>query len=148
MISRYEQFSSAVSGIYRSIQKIEREEMEKYGCRGSFAQYLAVMNRHPEGMTSAQLCEACDRDKAAVSRAVAEMTEKGLITRGQGMYRVRLRLTEEGSKAAAFVCERAERAVEAVGNALTDEDRRIFYASLDLISERLEEIGRAGIPEE
>ena len=35
MISRFEQFTSAISGIYRSIQKIEREQMEKYGLKVS-----------------------------------------------------------------------------------------------------------------
>ena len=42
--------------------------LEKYGYKGAFAQYLVVLASHPEGLTSAQLCEQSDRDKAAVSR--------------------------------------------------------------------------------
>lgn len=56
MISRFERFSFAISGIYRSIQKIERDEMERYGLKGGYAQYLVAMARHPQGLTSAQLC--------------------------------------------------------------------------------------------
>ena len=72
MISRFEQFSSVISSIYGAIQKIEREEMAKYGLKGAYAQYLVAVKRFPEGVTSTELCELCDKDKAAVSRIVAE----------------------------------------------------------------------------
>ena len=81
MVSRFEHFSSSISCIYRYIQKIERIEMEKYGLKGPYAQCLLAMRRYPEGITAARLCEVCDKDKAAVSRMVAELEEKGLITR-------------------------------------------------------------------
>ena len=55
MIGRYQQFSYIVSVINRQIQKIERDEMEKYGYKGAFAQYLMAMRRNPDGVTSAQL---------------------------------------------------------------------------------------------
>ena len=44
MISRFERFSFAISGIYRSIQKIERDEMERYGLKGGYAQYLSLIH--------------------------------------------------------------------------------------------------------
>lgn len=152
MPGTYEQFSTLISGIYRAVQRIEREAMVKYGCKGSFAQYLAALRRHAdEGMTSTQLCEACDKDKAAVSRAVAEMEERGLIyrdTHNEKLYRARLYLTEEGMRAADYVCRYAQTAVDAGGKGLGEEDRRVFYAALDLISANLQLIGKEGIPEE
>lgn len=150
MISRYEQFSFVISSIYRSIQKIEREEMVKYGMKGAYAQYLAALNRHPDGLTSAQLCDICDRDKAAVSRVVAEMEEKGLVNRTgarDSMYRARLTLTEDGKRAADYVKRRARAAVEAGGRNLTEENRRIFYESLDIIAANLDEVSRNGLPD-
>lgn len=150
MISRYEIFNNAISGIYRYIQKIERDEMVKYGYKGAFAQYLAAMNRYPEGLTSVQLCEICDKDKAAVSRIIAEMEDKGLIRRegaGDNMYRARLILTEEGLRAANFVNERAAAAVAAGGKGLTDENRRVFYETLELIAGNLESVSREGLPD-
>ena len=147
MISRYEHFSSVISGIYRCIQKIERDEMEKYGYKGAFAQYLAAMKRYPEGLTSVQLTEICDRDKAAISRAVAEMEEKGLIEREGTAYRARLRLTEAGLRAAQFVCERAQSAVEAVSKDLTTSELDAVYASLSVIASNLEAVSKEGIPE-
>lgn len=150
MQSRYEQFSSAISAIYHHIQRIEREEMIRCGGKGTFAQYLAALHRHPAGLTSAQLSENCDRDKAAVSRAVAEMEALGLIIRegeGDNLYRARLRLTESGRQTAKFVIERAEAAVAAGGSGLTDEDRATMYAALALIARNLETICKEGLPE-
>lgn len=149
MLSRYEQFSALISGLYRSIQKIEREEMEKYGFKGAYAQYLAAMRRHPEGVTSAQLSEICDRDKAAVSRAVTEMEEKGLLLRtGQkdNLYRAQLTLTEAGRQAAEFVARRGQEAVDAADLGVSEEDRRILYATLSTIAENLQSIHQNGFP--
>lgn len=150
MIERFEQFSFAVSSIYRSIQKIEREEMESYGYRGAFAQYLVTLNRFPNGLTAAELCDTCDRDKAAVSRIVSEMEEKGLVYREMKAgtaYRAKLKLTEEGSKAARFVCTKASAAVEATGGELTDIERKNLYTALELIMKNLQIIAKDGIPQ-
>lgn len=147
MRSRYEQFSYAISSIQRHIQKIERDEMITLGYKGAFAQYLAVMTHYPDGLTAAQLCDICDKDKAAVSRTVAEMEEKGLIRRGDGQdtsYRARLTLTDEGRRAADFVLRRAEAAVDACG--LTADNRDAFYTALHTIARSLEAVCLTGLP--
>ena len=146
---RYEQFSSVITGIYRYIQKIERNEMIKYGYKGSYALYLMTMRRHPEGVTSAQLCELCDRDKAAVSRIITEMKSKGLICWGnesESRYRARLMLTEEGKKAAEYVSDRAKAAAAIVNEKLDEEQRKSMYTTLDMFSESLQSIVEEGIP--
>lgn len=148
MISRYEQFVSSISGIFRHIQKIERAEMVKRGYKGAYAQYLAALNRYPDGVALVELTEICDKDKAAVSRVIAEMEGKGLVFREDTPYRARLRLTEEGKRVAEFVNKRAEAAVAAVGKDLTEERRRAVYEALDLIAENLEIVSREGIPGE
>lgn len=147
--NRFEQFSYVISGINRYIQKIERDEMVKYGYKGAYAQYLMAIRRFPDGITSAKLCEICDKDKAAVSRVVAEMAEKGLITResrSERRYNAPIRLTETGQQLAAYVDERACAAIDAVGSDMTDEDRRAFYATLDFIAAKLQTISKEGIP--
>lgn len=147
MLSRYEQFSSIISSIYRSIQKIEREEMVQYGFKGAYAQYLAAISRHPAGVTATQLCEICDKDKAAISRVIAEMEEKGLVERSGGpenRYRARIRLTDAGYDAARFVSRRAQEAVAAAG--MEAEALPVFYAALERVASNLHTISREGIP--
>ena len=148
-MNRFEQFSYVISGINRHIQKIERDEMIKYGYKGAFAQYLVALRRYPEGITSAKLCEICDKDKAGISRVLTEMQEKGLIlreTQSDHRYNALIKLTAEGLKAAAYVDERAQAAIEAVGNEMTDENRAAFYATLDFIAAKLQTISKEGLP--
>lgn len=147
LVSRFEQFTTSISTIYRYIQKIERDEMEKYGLKGAFAQYLIVMSRFPDGITAAQLCEICDKDKAAVSRIVAELEAKGLAVREDTNYRALIRLTELGRDATRFVHERAHIAVTLAGKGITDEERRVYCAALDQIAANLQIISKEGIPE-
>jgi len=148
MVSRFEHFSASISGIYRYIQKIERTEMEKYGLKGAHAQCLLTMARYPEGITAARLCEVCDRDKAAISRMMAELEEKGMVVRehaGASRYRMPLKLTELGEEAADHVEQRAKLAVEEAGSGMTDEQRATLYAVLDLIAGNLQTICAEGL---
>ena len=150
MITRFEQFSSSVACIYRNIQKIERVEMAKYGLKGPHAQALLAMSRYPEGITSGELVKICDKDKAAISRTVAELEREGMIRRvgkNGNLYRAALMLTDRGREAAGHVAERAKCAVEAAGEGLTAEQRKIFYAALDLIAGHLQTIGEEGLAE-
>lgn len=149
MLNRFEQFTSAISALCRDVQKIERDEMEKQGLRGAFAQYLLAISRYPEGITASALCEVCDKDKAAVSRVIGEMESKGLLKKisdGTSQYRAKLILTPAGEEAAAFVRERASIAVEMAGSGLSDDDRMAFYKALELISANLQKICKNGIP--
>ncbi len=149
MINRFEQFTAAISSIYRFVQKIERDEMAKYGLKGAAAQYLLAMSRHPEGITAAALCEVCDRDKAAVSRILGEMEAKGLVVRvdGDSAYRALLTLTPAGQQASDYVNQKASLAVELAGKDVTDEDRAVLYATLGKIFNNIKTISRKGIPD-
>lgn len=149
MLNRFEQFSIAIGGIYRYIQKLERDEMEKYGYKGAFAQYLVILRRFPNGVTASQLCEICDKDKAAISRIVAEMVDRGLVVRvggRDGHYRALIQLTDEGKQAAEHVCSKARTAVEAVGRDMSNEERATMYAALELIASKLYKLSKEGIP--
>lgn len=150
MLSRFQQFSYVISEINRQIQKIERDEMIKYGCKGAFAQYLVALLNHPEGLTAARLCQICDKDKAAVSRMVSEMQEKGMVTRSSEStraYNAPILLTEDGRKAAEHVCMKARAAVKAVGGEMSEEERRVLYSLLDSIAGKLQRLSEEGIPE-
>jgi len=146
MLTRFEQFTSAISGIYRSIQKIERDEMEKFGLKGAYAQYLLAMAHHPEGITAAALCGSCDKDMAAISRILSEMEVKGLVGRDSGGYRALVRLTEAGKSSARYVQEKATAAVEIAGSVLTEDERKNLYMILDRLAGKLQDISRDGIP--
>jgi len=149
MIDRFEQFCSSISGIYKSIQKIKRDEMARYGLKGPHAQCLITLHHRKEGVTFARLCEACELDKAAVSRVVAELEEKGMIKReasGDKLYRAPLYLTPSGWEIAQRISGIAETAVEIAGGGISETDRAAMYQSLGQIAAQLQRISREGLP--
>ena len=150
MITRYELFSSSVSSLSRDIQAIERTEMAKFGLKGPHAQCLLAMLRHPMGITSAQLCDLCAKDKAAISRTIAELEQEGMVERkakNGSMYRAALKLTAPGEEAASQVEQLARCAVEKAGECLADEERGVMYKTLALIANNLQAICSEGLGE-
>ena len=147
MVDRFAQFVAGISCISRCIQKIERDVMVHYGLKGPHAQYLIAMSRYPDGVTATQLSSLCEKDKAAVSRAVSELEKNGLIHRaGEGnSYRAMLTLTVQGKKAADQLIRQAEIAVEQAGHGLTDEARATFYSAFNLIVSNLQRISEDGL---
>jgi DNA-binding MarR family transcriptional regulator len=125
--------------------------MEKYGLKGPHAVYLSTLARYPEGLTGPMLCDVCGKDKADVSRMMAIMEKKGLVTKesvNRNLYRAVFKLTSAGKEAAEFVSRRAGRAVEIAGRDMNDETREVFYSCLEMIASNLRELCRDGIPED
>ena len=148
MESRYELLSGSISCMYHDIQKIERMEMARYGLKGPHAQCLLAIKKHPEGITAVRLCEVCEKDKAAISRILAELEQAGMVLRqrrnGSG-YRANLLLTEQGQVAAEAVMEKARLAVELAGTGFGEEEREVFYRVLSIIAGNLHGICRNGL---
>ena len=148
MIDRFERFSLAVAEINRCWHKIAGEELAKYALKASHVTYLLTLSHYPEGLTAPRLAELCDRDKADVSRMLSILESKGLVTKdgtGANRYRGCLRLTEEGQTVAKELSVRTKLAVEQAGAGLTEENRAIFYDSLETISKNLRRICQEGL---
>lgn len=148
MLTRFAQFCTAISMIHHAIQKIERVEMAKYGLKGPHAQCLLVISQHPEGITAARLCEICEKDKAAISRTVAELEEAEMLVRRNPegkRYRSRLRLTEKGAEVAGNVGRLVHAAVSQASTGYGEAHRDIFIHVLNLIAGNLQSICRDGL---
>ncbi len=152
MLDRFERFSLAANEINKCLRKLTTEEMEQHGLRSSHAIYFSLLAGHvDDGMTATQLCESSGRDKADVSRMLSLMERKGLVRKdgdGQRLYNAVYRLTDDGLQIAEYVKQRSAKAVEIAGRDLTEEQRKIFYESLDSIVSNLHELSQKGIPEE
>lgn len=142
MFSRFESFVTFINQLYRSIQKIKSREMTEMGLKGTHVMCLFYLDRHPEGLTAAQLCNHCMEDKAAVSRAVNKLEAKGLVTleesEGQRRYRSKIRLTKAGKQITCKMMRLIAEIVDKGGEGLTDEERETFYRSLGMIAKNLQ----------
>ena len=97
-----------------------------------------------------QICELTGKDKSDASRMIGILEEKQMVERilsPGSTYRGKIVLTEKGKEAAQQVKKRAVRAVEIAGKDLTEENRMIFYAALDVVAENLSQLSKDGIPE-
>lgn len=145
MVTRFSQFTAYISELYWMIQKIEREEMESLGLKGPQAECLVAMSRRKDGVTAAELSTLCEKDKAAISRSIADLVSRGLVSREGSAYRALLHLTEEGRKVAEQVNRKVALAVHRAGKGLTEEARASLYESLEQISRNIKKISQEGL---
>ena len=138
MINRFETFVTTINQIYRAIQKIKSQEMAKFGLKGAHVMCLYQLAQHPEGLSATELVRLCEEDKAAVSRALAELRAAELVAAEEGQrYRARMTLTDQGWGVTARMDQRIMEAVTAGAKGYSQKEREIFYHVLLQISENL-----------
>ena len=140
-MDRFELFASSILELNRYLQKIKDMEMRSFGLKGNHVMSLYYLSRNPQGLTATELTEACKEDKAAISRTITQLVEKGYVCResdeNKRAYRTKLFLTDQGKELVQLVDRRIDFALTRGGNGLTDEQRRIFYSTMDMILDNL-----------
>ena len=98
-----------------------------------------------DGVTSAELCEHCEEDKATISRALDYLEANGFVLRDSDRtkrYRSPLRLTEKGQEVSKRIAEKIGTVLDTISHTLTEDERAAFYRSLSAISRSLEAIAQ------
>lgn len=149
MLQRFEAFVTGITVCYKYIQRIKSAEMTEFGLKGAHVMCLFYLHHNPQGLTAAQLCQLCAEDKAAISRTLMTLQERGYIQTGEKKYRFPLQLTEEGTRIAVEVDALIQQWVGFGGDGLTDEERAVFYKALTHIGGNLQQkLGCAAQKEE
>ena len=145
MQERFETFTVLINRISRDIRRIKNQEMAVYHLRSAHVSCLYYIYSL-DGVTSAELCEHCEEDKATISRALDYLKMNGFIVRNSERakrYRSPLRLTEKGQEAGKRIAEKIDTVLDTVSRTLTDEERAAFYRSLSAISRSLDTIAQS-----
>lgn len=145
MEERFKLFTVFMTKIRRSIQRIKTEEMAEYNLKSPHVSCLYYLYTYGN-MTATELCELCDEDKAAISRSIVQLENEGYVQYHENVkkrYRAPMELTEKGRSIAENLARKIDKVLETVGDGLDEGDRVIFYKSLALISNNLEEICRS-----
>lgn len=138
MIERFELFTTTIGQIYKNLQRIKMQEMAEFQLKGTHVMCLFELNRNKEGLTVTQLSTLCGEDKAAISRTVSDLMNRGLITAdSEKKYRTPLLLTPDGQAIADRIDEMVSEAVLAGGAGLSEQERTTFYKTLTTISDNL-----------
>ena len=144
LIERFETFTTSVTKAYKCIQKIKLAESERMGLKGNHVMCMYYLGKNPDGLTATELCKLCIEDKAAVSRTILDLTEKGLVqpseTDSRRKYRTRIVLTQEGMERNKQLNAAIAEAVSKAASSLNEADREVFYRVFCDITENLETI--------
>lgn len=144
MQERFETFTVLINRISRDIRKIKNQEMADYHLRSAHVSCLYYVYSL-ESVTSAELCEHCEEDKATISRAVDYLETNGFLLRGTNAkrYKSPLLLTEKGRDAGKRIAEKIGAVLDTVSRTLTEDERAAFYRSLSAISRSLNAIAQS-----
>ena len=146
MIHRFEEFVGLISNIHKDIQKIKQDRMKQFGLSGNHVMCLFYLAQHKEGLTGAQLSSLMSVNKAAVSRAMAELVEKDYVfyenIEAGKKYRAVAKLTVKGfavtEQIDGIICE----VVNEIGNDLQEDERTAMYQSLKTVSKNLDVLAK------
>ena len=144
MQERFETFTVLINRISRDIRRIKNQEMAAYHLRSAHVSCLYIYSL--DGVTSAELCEHCEEDKATISRALDYLETNGFIVRDSDRakrYRSPLRLTEKGQEAGKRIAEKIGAVLDTVSRTLTEDERAALYRSLSAISRSLNAIAQS-----
>lgn len=144
MIERFETFTVLLNRINRNIRKIKNEEMANYELRSphiSCLYYLYIS----EELTSKDLCERCEEDKATISRSLDYLEKNGYLvckSESKKRYNAHFELTERGLRAGKRIADKIAAVLDEISVGISDEDRAIFYRSLNIISENIDKVAK------
>ena len=137
----YSIFTLQIAKCNRCIKKLKQEEMESFDLKGPHVSCLFYLYKNDGPLTLKELCDVCDEDKAAVSRAVDSLEKNGYVacnSKTEKRYKSPLFLTQKGVETAKGIVEKIDWIVESAGEGVTQENRGIFYETLEIISTNLQ----------
>ena len=146
MTERFETFTVLINRISRNIRKIKNQEMAEYGLRSAHVSCLYYLYSS-NGLTSTDLCERCEEDKATISRAIEYLEKNDYITcqsKSAKRYKSPVVLTEKGEIVAKKISDKISGVLDEISADLTEEERDAFYKSLSVISESLDVVSKKG----
>ena len=146
MIRRFKDFTKYISLAYKYLLKIKSDGIKEFGLKGSHVMCLFYIGESENGLTATNLCRLCCEDKAAISKALSALYEKGYIVLENGenkKYRSSYFLTDAGRDIMEQLNDKIRAAVSGGGTGLTDEERDIFYRCLSKIVTNLEEVSKS-----
>ena len=145
MAERFEVFTVLLNRINRNIKKIKNEEMAKYELRSPHISCLYHLYIS-KGLTAKELCERCEEDKATISRSLDYLEKNGYLVcncQNKKRYNSPFEMTERGLRAGKRIADKIADVLHEISADISEEDRAVFYRSLNVISENIDKVARS-----
>ena len=131
---RFEEFSSLISSIHGSIQKLKARYTAQLDLKAVHVFWIYLLRSHPEGMSASELAAAVQANRSLVSRELDELFDKDVIfTQNSGekrRYGWKLMLTEKGNRIADIISDVTSDVQNTVSRNISEEDLVTFYRTL------------------
>ena len=140
MQERFETFTMLINRISRNIRKIKNQEMAEYNLKSAHISCLYYLYTD-NGLTSTDLCERCEEDKATISRAIEYLEKNEYLTcesKTAKRYKSPLLLTSKGNEVGKKIADKIGAVLREIGAGMTEEERKEFYRCLAIISNDIE----------
>ena len=134
--SRFDMFIKSMDVLSKVIQRVKYAGLEKYGLKSIHFMILFYLEKAENGLTSKELINLTLEDKAAISRGIAALADKGYVNYSK-KYKSRITLTEEGKRISSELSLTQEKAVHVSGEGMSEEEKEMFYRCLKLVSKNL-----------
>ena len=142
MVERFELFTVLIADIARNIRRIKTEEMARWELKSHHVSCIYYLYQK-KSLTSKELCDICDEDKANVSRSIEYLEDAGYVrceSNNHKRYKSHFQLTEKGNEVALGIYNRIKSILSKAGEGMTEENRRIMYDCLKCVNNNLQEI--------
>ena len=136
---RLDEFMTLVVGAGRSVTKLKSKYMANFGLGSTHTMCIRKLNASKNGLTRTQIAEACELDKAQVSRIISELAQKGYVTEGpsNSNYKRRVALTDDGKRVAAEINSIVLKINTSVSGEIPEEELQVFYKVFGKICDNL-----------
>ncbi len=133
----FEKFTASVIRLGKLIQKIKVYEMRGYGLKAVHVMCVYYLGESEDGLTASELVKLTYEDKAAISRAIDALEERGAVITDAKTHGSVIRLTESGKMLAAAISQKTNLAVQACNAHFNENEKEFFYGSLEKITENI-----------
>ena len=142
ILERFVAFSMLTEESSKSMQRIKAAYMGTLGLYSGDALFLAVLEKHPAGLSATALARECKLDKAAVSRALPHLLAAEVIAYAQApvqgrSYRSPILLTPKGHDVLAKMDLFTADTVCHTSDDIPSEDLETFYRVFRTLESRL-----------
>ena len=124
-----------IDGIHKCINKIKIDTAPYLGVKSVHVFWIYELDRHPDGLTSAEIAAVSMIDRSLVSREIAALEKGGYVVRegtgGKRSYNARITLTDKGRELARTITRVVIDVQNSVNVGISGEELESFYSTLE-----------------
>lgn len=142
MKERFEMFTIMIAKASRYIKRLKTEEMSEFELKTPHVSCIYYLYKK-EKLTSKELCDICEENKASISRSIEYLEKNGYIRcldQAKKRYKNPLVLTEKGLEVGKRIEEKIDNILAKSSEGLSEQEREIFYKSFGIICDNLQKI--------